>query len=82
MFSRADTNENMEVEDDVNKTLPEDKSEDEGEDTLKAGDSKFNYVSYIFLRGTYFSTLLLCVTLLLLSDEDWHLWCKMVIYTW
>ena len=29
MFSRADTNENMEVEDDVNKTLPEDRSEDE-----------------------------------------------------
>ena len=48
MFSRADTNENMEVEDDVNKTLTEDKSEDEGEDTFKAGDSKFNYVSYIF----------------------------------
>ena len=67
MFSRADTNENMEVEDDVNKTLPEDRSEDEGEDTFKAGDSKFNYVSYIFLRGTYFSTLLLCVTMLLLE---------------
>ena len=48
VFSRADTNENMEVEDDVNKTLPEDRSEDEGEDTFKAGDSKFNYVSYIF----------------------------------
>ena len=42
MSSHADTNENMEVEDDVNKTLTEDKSEDEGEDTLKAVDSKFN----------------------------------------
>ena len=48
MFPCADTNENMEVEDDVNKTLTEDKSEDEGEDTLKAVDSKFNYVSNIF----------------------------------
>ena len=40
MFSRADTNENMEVEDDVNKTLTKDKSEDEGEDKLNAGDSR------------------------------------------
>ena len=71
----------MEVEDDVNTTLTEDKSEDEGEDTLKAVDSKFNYVCYIFLRGTGFSALLSCVALLLLPDEDWHLWCKMVIYT-
>ena len=54
MFSRADTNENMEVEDDVNKTLTEDKSEDEGEDTLKAVDSKFNCVSYIFFEGHRF----------------------------
>ena len=40
LFSRADTNENMEVEDDVNKTLTKDKSEDEGEDKLNAGDSR------------------------------------------
>ena len=46
----------MEVEDDVNKTLTEDKSEDEGEDTLKAVDSKFNCVSYIFFEGHRFLT--------------------------
>ena len=62
----------MEVEDDVNKTLPEDKSEDEGEDTLRAGDSKFNYVSYIFEGHIFLNIAVMCYPVIIrdLAQQD------------
>ena len=67
MYSRADTNENMEVEDYVNKTLTEDKYEDEGEDTFKAVDSKFNYVSYIFEGHRFLNIAVMCYPVIIIG---------------